>query len=71
MLMSVNLKEEGALLTPSAPKPVMPVVVEDSGVSPYEPAPDGRRILVTEPDKAAHPLKLIVNWPALFNRPAR
>uniref|UniRef100_Q024X3 Serine/threonine protein kinase n=1 Tax=Solibacter usitatus (strain Ellin6076) TaxID=234267 RepID=Q024X3_SOLUE len=50
----------------SSPHPLFPVTVLDGGISPFIPTPDGKRILVVEPEKTARPLKVIVNWPALL-----
>jgi Tol biopolymer transport system component len=66
MLMSVAIKLGPGSVEPSAPKALLPVSVQDHGVNPYLPTPDGQRILVSEPEKAARPLKVIVNWPALL-----
>lgn len=41
------------------------VFPHDGGIAPYLPSPDGRRILVMEPETSARPLRVIVNWPAL------
>jgi len=70
-LVSVTLKFGPGGVTPSAPRTLLPVTTPDFGVNPYACAPDGRRFLVSEPEKTAPPLKLIVNWTALLNRAAK
>jgi serine/threonine protein kinase len=50
----------------SSPHPLFEVTAIDGGISPFVPTPDGKRILVIEPEKSARPLKVIVNWPALL-----
>ena len=66
MLMSVTVKTGLGAVEPSAARAFFPVTQTDSGISPYLPTPDGKRILVVEPEKAVRPLKVIVNWPALL-----
>jgi eukaryotic-like serine/threonine-protein kinase len=66
MLMSVMVKLGPGTVEPSAARAFFPVTQMDGGISPYLSTPDGKRILVLEPEKAVRPLKVIVNWPALL-----
>jgi hypothetical protein len=69
MLMSVTLKPRVGSLEPSAPYPLFPLPAIDTDVSPYDAAPDGQRFLVLEnAERAAQPLTVIVNWPALLTK---
>jgi hypothetical protein len=70
-LMFVTMKLGPGAVEPSAPRALLRVFLQDDGISPYLPSPDGRRILVVEQEKAARPLKVIVNWPALLKRAAK
>ena len=67
--MSVTIELGQGAVEPSAPRALLPLSLLDGGVSPYVLSPDGRRILVSEPEKAARPLKVIANWPALLEKP--
>ena len=67
-LMAVSLKLGPDSVEPSAPRElfVLPVL-ELSGVSPYDAAPDGQRFLVrAAPQQGSQPLTVILNWPALL-----
>jgi serine/threonine protein kinase len=68
MLMSVDVQLGPGSAKLSTPRPLFPATIKE-GISPYAPTPDGKRILVMEPEKTARPLKVIVNWPALLNEP--
>jgi Tol biopolymer transport system component/predicted Ser/Thr protein kinase len=68
-LMFVSLKLDPGAVKPSAPHVLFPVPVMDTGLSPYNSASDGHRFLVLEtPEKAAQPLRVIANWPALVRK---
>ena len=64
--MSVKVKLARDSAEPSAPRALFPVSPGEGSLNTYMPTPDGRRILVSEPEKAARPLKVIVNWPRLL-----
>jgi hypothetical protein len=64
-LMSAEIKLGTASVQPANPRALFPVTVPGS-VSPYTLAPDGKRILVSEPERTVRPLKVIVNWTALL-----
>ena len=71
MLMSVGLRHDTGSVEPSAPRALFPLMVIDTDVSPYDAARDGQRFLVLETaQRAAQPLTVIVNWPALLNKAA-
>ena len=68
-LMAVALKVGADSIEPSAPRELFPLPAVDTGVSPYEVAPDGKRFLVrATPDQTPRPLTVIVNWPALLKK---
>ena len=69
-LMSVSLKLAADSAEPSAPRELFTLPAVDTGMSPYDTAPDGQRFLVlaTPQQQAAEPLTVIVNWPALLKK---
>ena len=70
-LMAVSLKMAAGAVEPSTPSELFPLPTVD-GRSPYDTTPDGQRFLVRAmpPEKAAQPLTVIVNWPALLKKEA-
>jgi len=71
-LMAVELKLGPNSVELSPPR-MMFEVAEDRGAigSPFAVAPDAKRFLVRVPvDRAAQPLEVILNWPALLKKPA-
>jgi Tol biopolymer transport system component len=68
-LMVVSLKLGADSVEPSAPRELFPLPAVDTGLNPYDSTPDGQRFLVrATPSKAADPLMVIVNWPALLKK---
>jgi eukaryotic-like serine/threonine-protein kinase len=68
-LMAVSLKVGAGSVEPSTPHELFALPIVE--VAPYDVAPDGQRFLIPgTPQKAAQPLTLIVNWPALLKKAA-
>ena len=68
--MVVNLKLGADSVEPSAPHELFSLPTIETGFSPYDTAPDGRRFLVrASAGKAEQPLTVIPNWPALLKKP--
>jgi len=65
-LMAVNLKLGPDSIEPSAPRELFVLPTVETGVTPYDTAPDGLRFLVRATPNASKPLTVIVNWPALL-----
>jgi Tol biopolymer transport system component/predicted Ser/Thr protein kinase len=66
-LMAVSLKLGADSVEPSAPRELFPLPIVDTGLYPYDVAPDGQRFLIPgTPGQAHQPLTVIVNWPALL-----
>jgi hypothetical protein len=67
-LMVADLKLTANSVEPSAPRELFRLPAVDTGLSPYDTTPDGRRFLVraTPEHGASQPLTVIVNWPALL-----
>jgi Tol biopolymer transport system component len=65
-LVSVALQKGTGSIVPSTPVSIQRVTIVDEGVSPYLVEPNGRRLLILEPEKIPRPLKVIMNWPALL-----
>ncbi len=71
MLMSVSLGAETGRLRPSAPHALFRLLVIDTDVSPYDPAPGGQRFLVLETAQhAPQTLTVIANWPGILSKAA-
>jgi Tol biopolymer transport system component len=69
-LMEVALKRGTDSIGLSSPHELFALPITETGLSPYEVAPDGKRFLVraTPEKQAVQPLTLIVNWPALLKK---
>jgi eukaryotic-like serine/threonine-protein kinase len=66
-LMDATLKPGADSVEASAPRELFALSAVDSGQSPYEVGPDGKRFLVlATPRNSVQPLTVIVNWPALL-----
>jgi hypothetical protein len=65
----VGLKNVAGGLEPSSPRQLFPLAAPNYTTTPYEVAPDGKRILVNqaEPNTA---LDVVLNWPSLLRRQA-
>ncbi|HVN05399.1 MAG TPA: winged helix-turn-helix domain-containing protein [Bryobacteraceae bacterium] len=69
-LMSAKLNLGARSVEPSAPRALFRLPTCDPDLSPYQAAPDGRRLLILANPERADPLTLIVNWPALLHTTA-
>jgi hypothetical protein len=65
MLTVVGLRNGADGLEPSSPQQLFPLAVASSVVSPFEVAPDGKRILVNQAEPVTT-LDVVVNWPLLL-----
>jgi eukaryotic-like serine/threonine-protein kinase len=62
---AVTLNPAADSVNPSAPRELFALPPQSN----FEVAPDGKRFLVAKPDPTAHPLTVIINWPALMKEP--
>jgi hypothetical protein len=71
--MAVTLKLGPDGIVPSAPRELFQVPQRTTVAGAiYQPSHDGQRFLVlTSPETAPQSLNVIVNWPALFKKPAQ
>ncbi len=69
-LMKVSIKRKADAIEPLAPSELFALPIIETGLCPYEAAPDGQRFLVRAAveKQAGEPLTLIVNWPALLKK---
>jgi Tol biopolymer transport system component len=68
-LMSVSLTYQRDRIVPGTPRPLFRLSAVDTGRSPYDVAPDGKRFLVRAvAPEMGRTLTAIVNWPALLAR---
>jgi eukaryotic-like serine/threonine-protein kinase len=67
-LMEVGVMRSSDSIEISSPRELFALRIIETGISPYEVAPDGQSFLVraTPENQAAQPLTLIVNWPMLL-----
>jgi serine/threonine protein kinase len=65
MLTVVGLRSGPDGLEPSSPQHLFPLAVTNSVVSPFEVAPDGKRILVNQAQPNTE-IDVVVNWPLLL-----
>ena len=70
MLSVVGLKNGAEGLEASSPQPLFPLTAISTIASPYEVAPDGKRILVNQAQPITT-LDAVVNWPALLRGQAQ
>ena len=67
MLTVVGLRNGPDGLELSSPQPLFPMAARSYIASPFEVAPDGRRILVNQAEQNTE-LDLVVNWPLLLRK---
>jgi hypothetical protein len=65
----VSLQDRAGSLEPSSPQPLFPLTAPHYIASPYEVAPDGKRILVNQVEPNTQ-LDVVMNWPLLLRKQA-
>jgi serine/threonine protein kinase/Tol biopolymer transport system component len=65
MLTVVGLKNGADGLEPTSPQPLFPMAANEYTASPYEVAPDGKRILVNQAEQNTE-LHVVLNWPLML-----
>ena len=65
MLTVINLRNGPDGLEPSSPQRLFPMAANEYTASPYEVAPDGKRILVNQAEQNTE-LHVVLNWPLML-----